>query len=129
MYFNIILLSIPNTYFRSLFRSHFPTKLLYAYIYCIRVFNKSIHRSKPCLQSLKHVSMYFVVGFVLGPSRRSLRIGKVKLSLYRPWRLLGLREFEAPTFSDIRLRDGGKIVSPARRPLLTPRKIPGTHFC
>jgi hypothetical protein len=56
-------------------------------------------------------------------------LGKVKLSLYRPWRPLGLREVEAPTFSDIRHTDGGKVVSPTLRPLLTPRKIPGTHFC
>jgi hypothetical protein len=55
--------------------------------------------------------------------------GKVKLSPYRPWRPLGLREVEAPTFSDIRLIDSGKVVSPTRRPLFTPRKIPGTHFC
>jgi hypothetical protein len=40
-----------------------------------------------------------------------------------------LREVEAPTFSDIRLIDGGKVVSPMRRPLFTPRKISGTHFC
>jgi hypothetical protein len=45
---------------------------------------------------------------------------KVKLSPYRPWRLLGLREVEAPTFSDIRLTDGGKVVSPTRRPLFAP---------
>jgi hypothetical protein len=31
---------------------------------------------------------------------------KVKLSLYRPWRPLGLREVEASTFSDIHLTDG-----------------------
>jgi hypothetical protein len=31
-------------------------------------------------------------------------LSKVKLSLYRPWRPLGLREVEAPTFSDIRHR-------------------------
>jgi hypothetical protein len=57
--------------------------------------------------------------------------GKVKLSPYRQWRPLGLREVEATTFSDIRLIDGGKVVSPTRRPLFffTPRKIPGTHFC
>jgi hypothetical protein len=55
--------------------------------------------------------------------------GKVKLSLYRPWRPLGLREVEAPTFSDIRFTDGDKVVSPMRRLLFTPRKIPGTHFC
>jgi hypothetical protein len=48
---------------------------------------------------------------------------KVKFSLYRPWRSLVLRAVEAPTFSDIRLRNGGKIVSPTRRPFFTPRKI------
>jgi hypothetical protein len=53
---------------------------------------------------------------------------KVNLSLYRPWRPLGLREVEAPTFSDIRFVDGGKVVSPTPRPLFTPRKIPGIHF-
>jgi hypothetical protein len=31
--------------------------------------------------------------------------------------------------ADIRLTDGGKVVSLARRPLFTPRKIPGTDFC
>jgi hypothetical protein len=31
-----------------------------------------------------------------------------------------LREVEAPTFSDIRLIDGGKVVSPTRWPLLPP---------
>jgi hypothetical protein len=54
---------------------------------------------------------------------------KVKLSLYRPGRPLGLREVEAPKFTDIRLIDGVKVVSPMQRPLFTPRKIPGTHFC
>jgi hypothetical protein len=44
--------------------------------------------------------------------------GKVKLSLYRPWRPLGLREVEAPTFLYIRLTDGGKVVSPTLRPPL-----------
>jgi hypothetical protein len=34
-----------------------------------------------------------------------------------------LREVEALTFSDIRLIDGGKVVSPTCRPLFTPRKI------
>jgi hypothetical protein len=52
----------------------------------------------------------------------------VKLTLYRPWRPLGLLEVEAPTFLDIRLKDGGKFVSHTRRPHFTPRKIPGTHF-
>jgi hypothetical protein len=54
---------------------------------------------------------------------------KVKLSPYGLWEPFGLREVEAPTLSDIRLTDGVKFVSPTRRPLFTPRKIPGTHFC
>jgi hypothetical protein len=57
------------------------------------------------------------------------KVSKVKLSLYRPWRPLGLLELEAPTFSDIRFIDGGEVVSLTRRPLFTPRKISGTHFC
>jgi hypothetical protein len=48
--------------------------------------------------------------------------GKVKLSLYRQ-RPLGLREVEAPTFWDIRLTDGDKVVSPTHRPLFTPRRF------
>jgi hypothetical protein len=51
-----------------------------------------------------------------------------KFSLYRLWRPLGLWEVKAPTFSDIRLIGGGKVVSPTRRPLFTPRKIPGNSF-
>jgi hypothetical protein len=47
---------------------------------------------------------------------------KVKLTLYRLWRLLGLREVEAPTFSDIRLTDGGEVVSFMRRPPFTPHE-------
>jgi hypothetical protein len=47
---------------------------------------------------------------------------KVKLSLYRPWRPLGLREVEAPTFSDIRLIDGGKFVSPTSWSRFTPQE-------
>jgi hypothetical protein len=58
-----------------------------------------------------------------------IQVGKGKLSLYRPWRPLELQKFEAPTFSDIQLIDGGKVVSPTHRPLFNPRKIPGTHFC
>jgi hypothetical protein len=53
---------------------------------------------------------------------------KVKLFLYGSWRLLGLREVEARTFSEIPLIDGGKVLSLMRRPLFTPRKIPDTHF-
>jgi hypothetical protein len=54
---------------------------------------------------------------------------KGKVISVQAWRPLGLREVEAPTFSDIRFIDGGKVVSPMRRPLFTARKIPGTHFC
>jgi hypothetical protein len=36
-----------------------------------------------------------------------------------PWRPLGLREVEAPICSDIRLTDGGMVVSPTQRPLFT----------
>jgi hypothetical protein len=46
---------------------------------------------------------------------------KVKLSLYRPWRPIGLREVEAPTFSDIRLTDGGKVVNTTSQPPFTPQ--------
>jgi hypothetical protein len=43
---------------------------------------------------------------------------------------IGLWDIEAPTFClDNQLTDGGKIVSPTRRPPFPPRKIPGTHFC
>jgi hypothetical protein len=48
---------------------------------------------------------------------------KVKLSLYRPRRPLGLREVEAYTFSDIRLIGGGKVVSHMRRLLFTRRRF------
>jgi hypothetical protein len=54
---------------------------------------------------------------------------KGKISPVQAAKPLGLREFEAPIFSDIRLTDVGKVVSPTCRPLFTPRKIPGTHFC
>jgi hypothetical protein len=54
-------------------------------------------------------------------------IVKVKLSLYRPWRPLGLRVWRSHIFRHW-LTDGDKVVSPTRRPLFTPRKIPGTHF-
>jgi hypothetical protein len=49
--------------------------------------------------------------------------------LHGLWRPLGLREVEAPTFSDIWLVDGGKVASPTRLLLFTPRMIHGTHFC
>jgi hypothetical protein len=48
----------------------------------------------------------------------------------RPWRPIGLWDVEAATFSlDSRLTDGGEVVSLTRRPPLTLKKIPCTHFC
>jgi hypothetical protein len=47
----------------------------------------------------------------------------VKLSLYKPWRPLGLREVEASTFSDIWLIDSGKVVIPTRRSLFAPGRF------
>jgi hypothetical protein len=52
-----------------------------------------------------------------------------QLSLYRPWRPLGLIEFEAPTFfrhSAHRWRKGCQPHAPAA---FTPRNVPGTQFC
>jgi hypothetical protein len=68
-------------------------------------------------------------GHNIGHRKQNQCICKVKFSLYRPCRPLGLREVEAPTFSDIRLINGGKFASSTRRALFTPRKILGTHFC
>jgi hypothetical protein len=82
-----------------------------------------------CFRQCGNIDTYEHSKPLLLVSQNAQHLGKVKLFLYRPWRALGLREFEAPTFSDIRLIDGNKIVSPTRRPLFTPRKIPGTHFC
>jgi hypothetical protein len=48
---------------------------------------------------------------------------KIKLSLYRLWRPLGCPEVEDPAFSDIRLIDGGKVVSPMRWPLFPPGRF------
>jgi hypothetical protein len=73
---------------------------------------------------LRGEEMHFLSA-VKGCTRQS----KEKFSLYRPWRPVGLRDVEVPTFSDTRLIDGGKVISPTRRPLFTTRKIPGTHFC
>jgi hypothetical protein len=39
-----------------------------------------------------------------------------------------LLQAEVLTFSGIQLTDGGRVVSPMRRPHFTPRKIPRTRF-
>jgi hypothetical protein len=83
------------------------------------------------LQMKQHWEYFFCSIFLSDDNKYMYiksKVGKIKLSLYLPWRPLGLREVEAPTFSDIRLIDGGKVVSPMLRPLFTPRKIPGSHF-
>jgi hypothetical protein len=41
----------------------------------------------------------------------------------------GCEKSRLPNFLDNRLADGGEVVSVTRRPPITPRKIPGTHFC
>jgi hypothetical protein len=64
--------------------------------------------------------LFFFSGRTVDAPHSSEMSGKVKLSPHRPWRPLGLREVEAPTFSDIRLIDGGRVVGPTRRPFLPP---------
>jgi hypothetical protein len=88
------------------------------------------HKQKQCY-SVANCSMIQACGLCVHYSKSSgvrLKVNKVKLSLYRAWKPFGLREFEAPTFSDIRLIGCGKAVSLTRRPLFTPRRIPGVHF-
>jgi hypothetical protein len=49
-------------------------------------------------------------------------IGKGKVFPVQAVEALGLREVEAPTFSNIRLIDGGKVLSPTRPPSFTPQE-------
>jgi hypothetical protein len=42
---------------------------------------------------------------------------------YCKGKVIPVQAVEAPTFSDNRLIDGGKFVSPTRRPLFTPRRV------
>jgi hypothetical protein len=78
-----------------------------------------------CVSEEPAASIFTVVTLV---TTSQIMKGKVKLSLYRPWRLLGLQKAEAPIFSDIRLMDDGEVVSPTRRPLFTPKKILDNSF-
>jgi hypothetical protein len=41
----------------------------------------------------------------------------------------GCETSRLPHFLDNQLTDGGEVVGSTRRPVFTPRKIPGTHFC
>jgi hypothetical protein len=56
----------------------------------------------PMFQPVKTVYALDRVATVIGPIYVKVPLN-VKLSLYRQWRPLGLREIEAPTFSHIRL--------------------------
>jgi hypothetical protein len=47
---------------------------------------------------------------------------KVKLPLYRSWRLLGLQEVEAPTFFSHSLTDGGKVVTALKACIFLPQE-------
>jgi hypothetical protein len=51
------------------------------------------------------------------------KVNKVKFSLYRPWSPLGLREVKVPTFSDIRVIDGGKSLAVRAGRFLPPGKF------
>jgi hypothetical protein len=63
------------------------------------------------------------------PSRlRHIKEGKAIPVTY-PGGPLGCEMSRIPHFLDNRLTDGGEVVSLTRRPLFTPRKIPGTHLC
>ena len=54
---------------------------------------------------------------------------KVKLSLYRPSRPLELMEVEAPKIFRQSAHEGGKVVTPTRRPPLPLGMIRGAKFC
>jgi hypothetical protein len=46
-----------------------------------------------------------------------------------PWKPIGFETSRLPYFLYNRLTDGDEFVGITRRPLFTPRKIPGTYFC
>jgi hypothetical protein len=73
------------------------------------------------MQCPSYVETNMILVEVLCQCTKGTRVDSmIKFSLYRPWRHLGLREVEALTFWDIWLIDGGKVVSSASRPLVTP---------
>ena len=52
-----------------------------------------------------------------------------KLSRCRPGQALGVPESSGSRNFRQSAHEGGKVVSPTRRPSLPPGRIPGTHFC
>jgi hypothetical protein len=71
----------------------------------------------------EHESVKYYLWMLHNPRTGVRFLVKQSYPCNRPWRPLGLREVEAPTFSDIRLTDGCKCVSPTSPSLFTPRKI------
>ena len=53
---------------------------------------------------------------------------KVKQNRHRPVQTLGLRVGDVPTISRHSAREGGKFARFTRRPALSQRNIPDTHF-
>jgi hypothetical protein len=73
--------------------------------------------------SVRDLPMYnFVLIFPFSNDTLSSRHYAKVIPLQAAKRPLKLREVEAPTFSDIRLTDGGKVMSPTRWPLFYSQK-------
>jgi hypothetical protein len=77
----------------------------------------------PRVMKLKHPLFYSNYGCICSYAPSYCAVVMFYVRVYRPWRPLGLREVEAPTFSDIPLIDGGNVVSPTRWPLLPPGRF------
>jgi hypothetical protein len=84
------------------------------WIYCHVGYNLSLNYNFYSAIADLHI-LQFTFTYALGFSVfTSHLLVKVKLSLYRTWMPLGSLDVETPTFSDIRLTDGGNVVSPKR---------------
>jgi hypothetical protein len=56
-------------------------------------------------------------------------ISHVAIAVTGPEGPQGCEKLRLTHFLDIRLTDGGEVISLTQRPPFTHRKIPGTHFC